>query len=257
MLCCCAQVTAQGHFTSAIRDKRQRFLKVADQLLSGRICIAAMCQSSTKTALTVAFRYASTRLTVGPQGKSDTPILQYQTPSPRSLRTNPLQIPKEHNARRDGMRTCCMITHTSPHVPTFPCSQSNDGVPWRARCVCRYQLQQRALMPLLATTYALNVGLNYVKDRYGSQDGPRDAAEVRGRGGSGSHARHWRTGGVLTGGTGGSGGASMLQYQAAVLVAHAGGRNGRARALWRAGLPEREQVWPPHWVCACGHDRRG
>lgn len=71
-----------GNFTSKISDKsarkRKRFLVLADQLLSGRVCIAAMTMGSIKLCLDQTVQYASTRLCVGPKGMSDYPIMKYQ-----------------------------------------------------------------------------------------------------------------------------------------------------------------------------------
>jgi len=105
-----SQMDSQGNFQSDIKSTRARFLKVADQLLSGRICIAAMAKGASQASLAIALRYSQTRLTVGKSGLSDTQILSYQ-------------------------------------------------------------LQKRALMPLLSRTICLGFGLDHTKRAWNGEEG--------------------------------------------------------------------------------------
>lgn len=70
-------MSAEGVYTSKVEKKRERFLKVADRLLSGRLCIAAMTISSTKFGLVTAVRFGNKRMAMGSSGQSDTPIAEF------------------------------------------------------------------------------------------------------------------------------------------------------------------------------------
>ena len=51
-------VTEQGEFKSDVKKTSQRFFKVTDRLLSGRLCIAGMSIGGTKLNLMIAVRYS-------------------------------------------------------------------------------------------------------------------------------------------------------------------------------------------------------
>lgn len=73
-----ADVNEKGEFICDIKKRSNRFFKVADRLLSGRLCISAMSLAGTKNCLWHAIKYSQQRLAIGESGESDTPIMSYQ-----------------------------------------------------------------------------------------------------------------------------------------------------------------------------------
>ena len=73
-----SSINEKGKFESTIIKKRDRFLYVADRLLSGRLCIASMMIGASKYTLDIAINYANKRLAVGKKGKSDNAIFNFQ-----------------------------------------------------------------------------------------------------------------------------------------------------------------------------------
>ena len=82
MLSSYAEVQKGGDYVwkagAKVPSLRNRFLRLADQLLSGRLCISSMMIGATKVVVAISTRYMLTRMGVGPNGKSNTPILDYQ-----------------------------------------------------------------------------------------------------------------------------------------------------------------------------------
>jgi len=53
-----ADVTPEGQFQSEVKRVPQRFFKVTERLLSGRICIAALANGASRACLYIAIKYA-------------------------------------------------------------------------------------------------------------------------------------------------------------------------------------------------------
>jgi acyl-CoA oxidase len=73
-----ADVDEKGEFHSDVKKIPERFFKVTERLLSGRLCIAGMALGAQKAALYIAIKYAQQRKSIGPDGNSTVPIWDYQ-----------------------------------------------------------------------------------------------------------------------------------------------------------------------------------
>ena len=63
-------VTETGEFKSDIKGIQQRFFKVTERLLSGRLCIASMSMGALKRTIYVTIKYSKQRYGVSKNGKS-------------------------------------------------------------------------------------------------------------------------------------------------------------------------------------------
>lgn len=104
-------IDEQGNYQSPIESPSRRFFTMLGTLVGGRVCVPRAGLSATKSALTIAIRYALRRRQFGPS------ILEPET------------------------------------------------------LLLDYPSHQRRLMPLLAKTYALHFGLEYLTDRFSKHEG--------------------------------------------------------------------------------------
>ena len=65
-----SDVNENGEFSSDIKGIQQRFFKVTERLLSGRLCIASMMLGAIKSTIYVTVKYSQQRKGVSPNGNS-------------------------------------------------------------------------------------------------------------------------------------------------------------------------------------------
>ncbi|MGH3320955.1 MAG: acyl-CoA dehydrogenase [Streptosporangiaceae bacterium] len=80
-----ARVGAEGEYSSPIENPRRRFFTMIGTLIQGRASVGGAALSATKSALTIAVRYALTRRQFGRPGGGEVPLLDYRTHQRRLL----------------------------------------------------------------------------------------------------------------------------------------------------------------------------
>uniref|UniRef100_A0A8C0FLK8 Acyl-coenzyme A oxidase n=1 Tax=Bubo bubo TaxID=30461 RepID=A0A8C0FLK8_BUBBB len=78
-------VTAEGKYSSSVKDVKERFSAALGSLSSGRIAITAVSMTNLKLALSIAIRFSAVRRQFGPTDDEEIPVLEYQTQQWRLL----------------------------------------------------------------------------------------------------------------------------------------------------------------------------
>lgn len=78
-------VTAEGKYSSSIKDVKERFSAALGSLSTGRILITAVSMANLKLALSIAIRFSAARRQFGPTDDEEIPVLEYQTQQWRLL----------------------------------------------------------------------------------------------------------------------------------------------------------------------------
>lgn len=74
-----ADVEEDGTYNSPIENPDRRFFSMLGTLIGGRVGVPSAGLSATKSALTIAIRYAAKRRQFGPNGRPETCLLDYRT----------------------------------------------------------------------------------------------------------------------------------------------------------------------------------
>jgi acyl-CoA oxidase len=80
-----ADVSPQGLYTSPIENPNKRFFTMLGTLIMGRVSVAGAALSATKSALTIAVRYAEARRQFGPPDGDEVVLMEYLTHQRRLL----------------------------------------------------------------------------------------------------------------------------------------------------------------------------
>ncbi|HMJ11104.1 MAG TPA: acyl-CoA dehydrogenase [Polyangiaceae bacterium] len=74
-----ASVSAEGEYTSPIASTGKRFFTMVGTLVMARLSVAAAAVTASKVGLTIATRYGALRRQFGPEGKPESPLLNFLT----------------------------------------------------------------------------------------------------------------------------------------------------------------------------------